>query len=71
MTVQTEMQLKDSDLLLQNHLSYRKYDTIRMAEAFETPEQARERLTYTTTPHLVLMVGHQETYILLLLVLCV
>lgn len=50
MAVQTETQSKDSNLLLQNRLSYRKYNTIRMAEAFETPEQARKRSTSATTP---------------------
>ena len=50
MAIQTEMQSKDNDLLLQNRLSYRKYNSIRMVEAFETPEQARKRSTCRTTP---------------------
>lgn len=50
MAVQTEVQSKDSDLLLQNRLSYRKYNSIRMAKAFKTPEQARKRSACTTTP---------------------
>ena len=48
--IQTEIRMKDNDLLFQNRLSFRKYNSIRMAESFETPKQAVVRSKSVTTP---------------------
>ena len=48
--IQTEIRTKDNDLLFQNRLSFRKYNSIRMTESFETPEQATSRSNSAITP---------------------
>lgn len=48
--IQTEIRMKDNDLLFQNRLSFRKYNSIRMAESFENPTQAVVRSKSAATP---------------------
>ena len=44
--IESELHKRDHDLLFQNRLSFKKYNTIRLTEAFETPEEAAERTRY-------------------------
>ena len=37
------LQQGDHELVFKNHLSYQKYNTIRLAEAFESLEEAAKR----------------------------
>ena len=41
--IERELHKRDHDLLYQNRLSFRKYNKIRLAEAFESPEEAANR----------------------------
>lgn len=47
-TLESEMRKRDTDLVFLQRLSYKKYNAIRMAEAFETPDQATERVQCQT-----------------------
>ena len=42
--IQCDLQKRDSDLLLQNRQSFKKYNTIRLSEAYETRSEAITRI---------------------------
>lgn len=48
-SIESEFKQRDSKLLLQNRLSYRKYNKIRLAESFESKEAAIHRAKNKTT----------------------
>ena len=48
--IESELHKRDHDLLFQNRLSFRKYNSIRLAEAFETSEKAAERTRSKSRP---------------------
>lgn len=41
--IESELHQRDHDLLFKNCLSFRKYNTIRLAETFESPEETAKR----------------------------
>ena len=43
LAIESELHKRDHELLFENRLSFRKYNTIRLAEAFESPEEAVDR----------------------------
>ena len=48
--IESELHKRDHDHLFQNRLSFRKYNSIRLAEAFETSEKAAERTRSKSRP---------------------
>ena len=56
--IESELQKRDSDMLLQNRLSFKKYNAIRLSEAYETRHEAVKRTQLN--PHTSKMHGRRS-----------